>query len=177
MKQRLGHPAARAVAPEKRRDPCCQCGPSLATCGGGFTIMEVIAALLVIAVGIIGIAALYSDVVQTKAETQLQAQAAALAEEIATRIRANAAGRVGYAGTVGVVCNTQAAPKSPQDAAANEAACWEDRVEQSLPSGLGTVTRDISSTPVRYVIAVSWSEPQGGAASYVVQVTPGEKGR
>jgi hypothetical protein len=31
MKQRLGHPAARAVAQEKRRD----FSPALAACGGG----------------------------------------------------------------------------------------------------------------------------------------------
>lgn len=140
----------------------------------GFTIVEVLAALLVIGAGIIGVAALYSDVVRTQAETQLHMQAALLAEEIAVRINANEPGRVGYTGTVGVVCDPQATPNSPQDAAANEAACWEDRVEQALPSGLGTITRDTTTTPVRYLVAVSWSEPESGAASYVIQVTPDE---
>jgi hypothetical protein len=36
MKQRLGHPATRAVAPGKRRDPVfVELGPALAACGGG----------------------------------------------------------------------------------------------------------------------------------------------
>ena len=49
----------------------------------GFTIAEVFAALLVMAVGIIGIAALYSDQVQTNPEAQLHREAADLAEQIA----------------------------------------------------------------------------------------------
>lgn len=141
----------------------------------GFTIVEVLAALLVIAVGVIGIAALYSDAAQKNAEEHNYLQAAELAAEIAKRIEENAAGRVGYAGTVGVVCNPKLRGASPVDAASNEAACWEDRVELSLPSGLGTITRDVSTTPVTYVIAVSWSAPEKGAASYVLQVVPKEK--
>jgi type IV pilus assembly protein PilV len=140
----------------------------------GFTIIEILAALLVIAVGVIGIAALYSDAAQTNTEEYLHLQAAELAAEIAKRIEENADGRVGYVGTVGVVCNTERDFNSPVDAAANEAACWEDRVERSLPSGLGTITRDVSRTPVTYVVAVSWSAPKKGAASYVTQVTPDE---
>lgn len=140
----------------------------------GFTIIEVLAALLVIAVGVIGVAALYSDAAQTNAEEHLHLQAAELAAEIAKRIEENEVGRVGYAGTVGVVCNAKRRMTSPADAAANEAACWEDRVERSLPSGLGTITRDVSTTPVTYIVAVSWSAPTKGAASYVMQVVPDE---
>jgi type IV pilus assembly protein PilV len=142
------------------------------TAARGFTVLEILAALLVIAVGIIGVAALYSDAVHTNTEVQFHTQAAALAEEMAQRIQANPQGRAGYAGTVGVVCDRDTKPKLPQDAAANEAACWETRVEQALPSGLGTIVRDTTTTPVRYLIAVSWSAPEKGAASYVIQVTP-----
>ena len=53
----------------------------------GFTIAEAFAALLVMAVGIIGIAALYSDQAQTNPEAQLHREAAELAEQIADRIR------------------------------------------------------------------------------------------
>lgn len=138
----------------------------------GFTIVEILAALLVMAVGFIGIAALYSDQAQTDPEAQLHEQATALAEAIATRIRATNEGRTGYATTVGVVCDPKAKPTLPQDAAAQEAACWETEVEQKLPSGLGTITRDLSTTPPTYVVAVSWSAPQAGASSYVIRVDP-----
>jgi type IV pilus assembly protein PilV len=141
----------------------------------GFSILEILAALLVIAAGVIGVAALYSDAAQTSSEAQLRTRAAELAAEIVKRINENSAGRVGYAGTVGVLCKPDARPTGAQDAAANEAACWEDQVEQALPNGFGTITRDPSTTPVSYIVSVSWSAPERGAASYVIQVRPEEK--
>jgi type IV pilus assembly protein PilV len=147
---------------------------SLASRSRGFTIAEVLAALLVMAVGIIGIAALYSDQVQTNPEAQLHLEAAALAEQIAERIRATKEGHAGFATTIGVLCEQQTTskPALPQDAAAREAACWEDEVERKLPSGLGTISRDALTSPPSYVIAVSWSVPDAGTASYVIRVTP-----
>jgi type IV pilus modification protein PilV len=144
----------------------------------GFTIVEMLAALLVMAVGIIGIAALYSDQVQTNPDAEVHREAAALAEKIADRIRATQQGHAGFATTIGVLCDQGSAPKLPQDIAAREAACWEDEVERQLPSGLGTITRDTLTTPPTYVIAVSWSAPDAGTASYVIRVmVPGEKNR
>jgi type IV pilus modification protein PilV len=136
----------------------------------GFTIIETLAALLVIAVGVIGVVALYLDNVHTSPEGQLHIQAADLAESIAVRIRENSAGRVGYAGTIGVVCDPVARPKTAPEAAAQEAACWETKVERTLPSGVGSISRDLTTTPTTYVIAVSWSAPESGAASYVIRV-------
>ena len=141
----------------------------------GFTIVEVLAALLVMAVGIIGIAALYSDQAQTNPEAGLHREAAALAEQIADRIRNTKAGHAGFATTIGVLCDQQSKLKLPQDIAAREAACWEDEVERKLPSGLGTITRDLLTNPPTYVIAVSWSAPDAGTSSYVIRVVPGEK--
>lgn len=140
----------------------------------GFTVIEILAALLVMAAAIIGIAALYADQEQTHPEAQLHTRAAALADKMAARIRATEDGRSGFATTVGVVCNPNGKkkPKLAHDVAAQEASCWEDEVEQTLPSGLGSITRDLSTTPVTYVVAVSWSAPESGAASYVVRVGP-----
>lgn len=142
----------------------------------GFTIAEVFAALLVMAVGIIGIAALYSDQVQSNPDVQLHREAAALADEIAKRIRETKEGHAGFATTIGVLCEQQSEPKLSQDIAAREAACWEDEVERKLPSGLGSITRETLTSPPTYVIAVSWSAPDAGTASYVIRV-PGEKTR
>jgi type IV pilus modification protein PilV len=136
----------------------------------GFNIVEILAALLVIAVGIIGVAALYSDQTHIPADTRLPLLAAELAERMAERIRSTAEGRDGFATTVGVICNPAKKVKSPQDRAALEAACWENEVERSLPSGLGSITRDTTSSPASYVVAVSWSAPGTGAASYVTRV-------
>ena len=89
---------------------------------------------------------------------------------MAERIRATPEGRDGFATTVGVICNDKAKRRTPQDEAAQIAACWEDEVESSLPSGLGSISRDTSMTPASYVVAVSWSAPGTGAASSVTRV-------
>jgi type IV pilus modification protein PilV len=136
----------------------------------GFNIVEMLAALLVIAVGIVGVAALYSDQTHIPADARLPLRAEELAESMAQRIRMTAEGRDGFATTVGVICDREKRIKTPQDQAALEAACWENEVERSLPSGLGSITRDTSSTPASYVVAVSWSAPETGAASYVTRV-------
>ena len=140
--------------------------------GRGFTIVEILAALLVMAVGIIGIAALYSDQPHARPEVQLRDQAAALAATIAERIRTTKEGHAGFATTVGVLCEPNFVSNSPQDVAAHEAACWEDDVEHALPSGLGSITRDLLTTPPTYEVAVSWSAPGAGTASYVLRVAP-----
>ena len=153
-------------------------GPRARSRARGFTVVEALAALLVMAVGIIGIAALYSDQVQTNPDAQLHSEAAALAEQIAERIRETKEGHAGFATTIGVLCDQGKPPKLPQDVAAREAACWEDEVERKLPSGLGNITRDTLTSPPTYVVAVSWSAPDAGTASYVIRVTvPGEKNR
>jgi type IV pilus modification protein PilV len=136
----------------------------------GFNIVEVLAALLVIAVGIVGVAALYSDQTHIPADARLPLRAEELAESMAQRIRMTAEGRDGFATTVGVICDREKKIKTPQDQAALEAACWENEVERSLPSGLGSIARDTTSTPASYVVAVSWSAPETGAASYVTRV-------
>jgi Tfp pilus assembly protein PilV len=134
-----------------------------------FTIVEAIAALAVIAVAIIGIAALYADQVHTP-EARLPLQAAQLAETMAERIRQTREGRDGFASTIGILCDPKAKTATSQDVAAQTAACWEDEVERTLPSGLGSISRDASTHPVSYVIAVSWSAPGAGTASYVTRV-------
>ena len=136
----------------------------------GVTLVEILGAVLIIGVALIGVAALYTDTQGITREAEPRVRAAELAEEIAARINANAAGRVGYASVVGVVCDEKAKPKRAEDAAAIEAACWHQHVSEQLPSGLGSITRDTSTTPPIYVVAVSWSNDQGGAASYVIRV-------
>jgi type IV pilus assembly protein PilV len=143
----------------------------------GFSLVEMLSALLVIAVGIIGIAALYSDSLQAGPTSAPHAQAAALAEHIAERIRSNAGARVGYISSIGVICGSETPAAQSVDAAAQEAACWEKEVEDKLPSGLGTISRDTSTTPATFVIAVSWSAPETGAASYVIRLAPDETQR
>ncbi|HMN44085.1 MAG TPA: type IV pilus modification protein PilV [Povalibacter sp.] len=137
----------------------------------GFTLVEVIAALLVVGIGLIGIAALYGEAMQTEIDTHPQAQAARLAQLMAEKVNANAAGRTGYANVIGVLCTETRDPR-PVNAAAQEAACWHDEIRKALPNGSGAITRDLTTNPPTFVVSVSWSAAGAGAASYVVRVQP-----
>lgn len=136
----------------------------------GFTVAEVLVALVIVGIAIIGIAALYTDTTGAAREAEPRLRAAELAEEIAARVTANEAGRTGYASVVGVVCDKPTRSQRPEDVAALEAACWNEKVAAELPSGMGSVTRDTTTAPPTYVIAVSWASEAGGAASYVIRV-------
>ena len=138
----------------------------------GFTLAEVFTAILVIAIGLVGIAALYGETAQPDPEAVPRTKAEQLAQTIAERVKTNSAGRQGYASIVGVVCAANVKPKRPIDAAAQEAACWQDEVQRALPNGTGSITRDLTTSPPTYVVAVSWSAPGAGAASYVIRVQP-----
>jgi type IV pilus assembly protein PilV len=138
----------------------------------GFTFVEVIAAILVLGIGLIGIASLYGQAVQEQRDNDPRARAERLAAAMAERVKSNAAGRAGYASVVGVLCVKEPRDTQPQNVAATEAACWQDEIEKNLPNGTGAVTRDTSTNPPTYVIAVSWSAEGSGAASYVVRVQP-----
>lgn len=136
------------------------------------TFVELLAALAVVAVAIIGIAALYNSENDPEQPQSPSIQAAKLAEKIAAHIEQDAAGRAGYASVVGVLCNAPVRSKRADDAASREAACWHDEVEAQLPNGMGTIVRDATTIPPTFVIAVSWSAAETGAASYVLRVQP-----
>lgn len=137
----------------------------------GFTVAEILAALLVLGMALIGIAALYSQSAHTPQQVDPRARAAELAQAMAERIRANTAGEAGYATTIGIDCNPEAQAATAEATAVQETACWQEEIAKTLPNGQGTITRDRSTMPPSIVIAVSWSAPGSGAASYVTRVT------
>lgn len=140
----------------------------------GFTLLEVLAALAVVAIGLIGVAALYGEALQVEESNEPRAQAARLAEDMIQRINRNTEARAGYASVVGVLCTTENRDRRPLNAASQEAACWHDEVEKLLPNGSGAITRDLTTNPPTYIVSVSWSAPGSGASTYVVRTQPGK---
>ena len=138
----------------------------------GFTIAEIFAALLVMAVGVIGIAALYSDQVQTNPDAQLHIEAAALAEQIAERIRETKEGHAGFATTIGVVCEQQSKASCRRTSRRAKLRAGRTKSSGSCRAAWARSRATHSTKPPTFVIAVSWSAPDAGAASYVIRVTP-----
>lgn len=145
-------------------------GVALLARSNGATLVEVLVALLILSVGLLGIAALYVDNLRNGRTAVLRTQAATLAADMADRIRINRAGGAAFARITGQRCTEIAADASVADVAANEVACWQDDVAKELPNGIGTISRDTTTLPATYTVTVSWSEAGAGTASYVVRV-------
>lgn len=121
----------------------------------GFTLLEALVALLVLSIGLLGLAALQARGIAYSHDAYVRSQATFLAYDIMERMRAR---RMGIADstqvpaamaaytatpTAGSFCGTTA-----EDASANnEVYCWEQRVKatgpgaEGLPGGTGTISQ------------------------------------
>lgn len=91
----------------------------------GFGLLEVLIAMLVIAVGLLGISALQFRASQAEMESYQRAQALLLVDDMVNRLRANASAQDLYAGkTVGT--GTDATPTTGNATADTDLAEWHD---------------------------------------------------
>lgn len=141
----------------------------------GFTLVESMVALLVISVGMIGIAALKTHGLGAGRTAQFRIRAVNLAADMADRIRANRLGQAGYSVAREAEDCDGDADCVPASVAAQDLAEWEENVTALLPDGEGVVRFDGATHPPSFVIELSWNEVGIGGVSYrsVVQVAGG----
>lgn len=121
----------------------------------GFTLVEVLIALLVLSIGMLGIAALYLESLRASRSALVRTQAVTLAADIADRMRANRdpAGIYDCGGT----CE---AGEGGNAIAVADLNAWRAAVEAQLPGGLGSVAflAGAANTPNAYTVTISWTE-------------------
>lgn len=121
----------------------------------GFTLVEVLIALLVLSIGMLGIAALYLESLRASRSALVRTQAVTLAADIGDRIRANrtAAGIYDCGGT----CE---AGEGGNAIAVGDLNAWRTAVEAQLPGGVGSVAfvAGVANTPDAYTVTISWTE-------------------
>lgn len=125
---------------------------------GGFTLLEVLIALVVLSIGLLGIAALQSVGLRGSHSAYLTSQASLLAYDMADRIRANPAARTTYDAHdhSAVDCDN---PSSTPLAAADLAE-WACSINALLPEGTGRISSIDSAIPgaVTYTITIEWQD-------------------
>ena len=136
----------------------------------GFSLVEVLIALIIMSVGMLGIAGLYVQSLQAGRTSMFRHHAVHLAGDVADRIRANPTAGIAYEGG-GANNNCVAAGNdcSVAEMAANDVFLWDAQATGSLPNGAVQITFDDTVTPPNYTIAVSWDEP-GDTPSYNVTI-------
>jgi type IV pilus assembly protein PilV len=140
----------------------------------GFTIIEVLVALVVLSVGMLGIAGLYVVTLQAGGTAIYRTQAVNLASDMADRIRANRTAGTAYQdGAAGALACTGAGAVDclPADLAADDVLQWNTELAEALPNGTGDIAVAGGGAPFTYTITVSWSEPgQATASTYTMTV-------
>ena len=152
----------------------------------GFSMVEVMVALVVLAVGMLGIAGVYVTTLRSSGSAISRMQAVNLAGDMADRIRANRFGRADYENANGVENDcVDDMDCTAAEMAQNDVFLWQQQIDDLLPGApQGTVDFTLGvpgppKTPDNYVITVSWKEPGSGEGddnrlSYVLtmQVEP-----
>lgn len=128
---------------------------------GGFTLIEVLVALVVMSVGLLGLALLQQNAVAFNRDAYLASQATVLAYDIADRIRGNReAGQDGdynsaFAGTP-PACNSAIAAGT---VVAQDIAAWRRALSCALPGGNGQIAYDAAAETL--TITVTWDPSRG----------------
>jgi type IV pilus assembly protein PilV len=144
----------------------------------GVSLVETLVALVVLSVGLLGVAALLLQSVRGSRTALLRTHAVNLVSDMADRIRANAGAGDAYAtaqygadgpavqGCAPSVDDDEGGPCSAIELAQDDIARWREQVRAALPGGADGPAADVqfvaapgAGTPERYVISVAWREP------------------
>lgn len=140
-------------------------------------MVEVLVALVVLAIGLLGIAALYLNSLQSGRTAIYRTEAVNLAADLADRIRMNRTAQAAY-GTLYADTETPVASCATTggctdgELASTDLAAWKADIAQRLPGGQGqvAVTAPIGvDEPATYVVSIRWSEV-GEAAQVTFQL-------
>lgn len=146
----------------------------------GTTLIEVLISLLILAIGLLGMAGLQAVSLRSTQSAYLRTQASLHSNDIVERVRANlqgveAASYDGIEGSLTASCNSLVGCTAAQ-LAGNDIAEWKVALAADLPSGLGVVCADSTpqdgtpGTPAcdgggdLYAVKIWWDEDRDGVA-------------
>ena len=133
----------------------------------GFTLLEVLISMIVLAIGLLGMAGMQITSLRNNGSAYNKGQATQLAYDMVDRMRANKGAEKTYAtieptsATEQLSCKQVADPCSNVQMATNDLYQWNNLVVKVLPSGQGTITY---VAPV-FTVSVSWDDDRNGAVS------------
>jgi len=140
----------------------------------GFTLVEAMVSLVVLSVGMIGIAALYAQGLGAGRTALYRTQAVNLVADMADRIRANRSALVAYAGgAANNGCDPQTGGGincAPAQMAAHDLFDWNQQVQQLLPNGQWQIQFNPGALPPSYTIQVVWDEVGQGQVQHQMQI-------
>jgi len=132
----------------------------------GFTLVEVLIAVLVLAIGLLGLAGLQASSLRFNNDAQLRTQATLLAYDMVDRMRANRAQAADY--DTGGFNSANCGDTSGGSMAAQDTTDWLAQLDCLLPRGEGSIAVVITPNAVPayneidVTIVVRWDEDRDG---------------
>jgi type IV pilus assembly protein PilV len=136
----------------------------------GFSLVEVLIALIIMSIGMLGIAGLYVQSMQAGRTSMFRHHAVTLAGDVADRIRANPRAGIAYmGGGANNNCGAAGAYCDIGQMADNDIFLWGQQANDTLPNGTVTIQYNAATVPPEYTITVAWDEP-GDAPTYQITI-------
>lgn len=139
----------------------------------GFTLVEILVALLLVSIGFLGMLGMQSFSLQQSQDTYFANKANYLARELADKVRLNSSVVSDYAVDTSTapssITNCTNSNCSSTQMADYDKAIWADSVKK-LPNGRGVVTFD-AAEPNSLQILISWKEKESNLTSSLPSVS------
>lgn len=126
----------------------------------GFTLIEVLIAMVILAIGALGVAALQFKGLKYSTDANTRSMANFLAYDIADNIRLNRANVAAYVKDYQIGAGHGACVITNGADADNDMNCWYDRVDGGLPPG-GNANITGPDANNLYTISLSWNDREG----------------
>ena len=133
----------------------------------GFTLLEVLIALLILSIGLLGLAALQTTGLRSNEMASMRTTSTMLAYDISDRMRANPQGItdsnyvIDSGPVTGTVTDCIAGVCTPAQMATFDLDQWKDAITR-LPAGQGDITQT-AGPPLVHTITVRWDQNRTGA--------------
>jgi type IV pilus assembly protein PilV len=118
----------------------------------GFTLVEILVTVVIMSVGLLGIAALHTASLRNNLDSALRSHASALAADIADRMRSNRSAALAGQYNIALAASVTVTASSPL--ADRDKNAWKTLLAQVLPNGDGSVTRSGNV----FTITIQWGE-------------------
>lgn len=124
----------------------------------GFGLLEVLISVLILAVGLLGLAALQASSLRVGGSATWRSQAVMAAHDMMERVRANQLDVADYnSASAGVACNPGFSPNAASSVAVNDLNAWRNQLACMLPGGQGGVVVNANQVTV----SVTWDDSRG----------------
>jgi type IV pilus assembly protein PilV len=126
----------------------------------GFTLVEALVALLVLTIGLLGVAALQLSSLRSNHSSSLRSQATLLAYDIVDRMRANQS--AANSGAYDIALGTT---PTGGTVALDDLVRWKQNLTNTLPAGDGAVARSGAGSATKFTVTVRWDDSRGAEAA------------